>query len=507
MIKQFRRPLIFVKRYTNGINYYLNTKTIDRLKILGQFLGIILLTSVIAFTFLNNVTPFGVTVQYASEQQSENISDLVPSNRTIKEVIDGRKVFKQIDDLIYFSTLMPFQFDSATVRITYKNNNPNQTFFAGFQKEEGWNYETKPFDIPYLNELDWIRNGYDPVLYQREQKYNSVEDFTNDPPKDAIIGTAEFNTDIGDIAYTKIKGYEPQEKNTVINTPLRGKHILYVYMQNEKFNMKLYKQDLNWYKDSDIMTVKIYKGGELVHQVNVEDDGIQDDSHKVLKPQIVDIKNPGRDLPENGVYKIVIEATNDTVIRKIETNLHKIVFANSIFPVANSMVYHSIIASTSATTVYTNALNLSATTYHNQGKQNILVGDQTLGVDTLNKTTYLPPKENIAKVIVPQNDVLLTGFMGYFAFEKDQFFLPTEYHILPINKKDDIKLVDYILTDYRPAIHDGEWLVNDNYFDLSNAYIKNGRLTWVIKAPHLKENKNNITIKNIQITFHKKGWL
>lgn len=493
--------------YLKDIPFFVNKSAMYRVRTAGQFLGLILFTTIVGFTFFNNTTPLGVTLQYAMEQDTKNISKLSPKDRVKTEIVNGETLLKQIGDIVYFNTEMPFQFDYATVRVFFKNPSLEQTFSIGFQDREEWHYDTKPYDIPYINPLSWTKNGNDPVLYQRDRKYVSVDDFINNPPLDSIIGTFEHETNIGNLSQYRIPTYNPQLQETIIDTPLRGKHTIYAYLEKEKFNMTIIKQDLNWYEDTDVAKIKIYKDEDLVYQVTIEDDGIQDSSKKILPAQEITINNPGNELPENGVYKIVIDANGDTIIKKIKTNLHKIVFANSIFPVTNKDVYPGVAATTSATTVYTNALTLSATTYHDQGKQNILVGNQVLGVNTLHSASYLAPKENISEVIIPQNDVVLNGFLGYFAFERDQFFLPTKYHILPITKAEDVELVDYILTDYLPSRTEGEWQVNEQTFDLRTAYIKDGKLSWIIKAPKLKERGGEIIIKDIQITFHKRGWL
>jgi hypothetical protein len=495
------------KFYIKEIPFFLNQKAMYRVRTAGQFLGIVLLSAVIAFTWFSNITPFGITVQYAMEQNTKSISKLGPNDRAQTVDIKGQKMFKQIGDIAYFTTDMPFAFDQATIRVFYQNPNQEQTISIGYQNQQEWNYDLKFIDVPFLNNLKWVKNGYNPALFQREQHYTSADSFLSNPPENSVIGTFNYDTDLDKIAQTRIPYYSPQSNKTVINTALRGSHTIYAYLENEPFQMNIIKQDLNWYEGADDMTVKIYKGKDIVYEIKTEDDGVQDQSHKIMPEKEIQIKNPGKELPETGVYKIVIETNGDTIIKKISTNLHKLVFANSIFPVTNSKVYNGIVATTSATTVFTNAPTLSAQTYHEQGKQNILVGNQVLGVHMLQSAAYLPPKDDIAQVTIPLNDVVLNGFMGYFAFSRDQFFLPTKYHILPITKPEDVGLVDYILTDYLPSHKEGEWQVNEQTFDLRTAYIKDNKLSWIIKAPKLKERGGNIIIKDIQITFHKKGWL
>lgn len=508
MIKQlYRRHLQFVKNYYSDIYLYFTHFKIERLKLTGQLLGIFLFSAVTFFILINNLTPFGITMRYSLGQNSKTFSTLGPKDRVDQIGNKDNIEYKVKGNLVYFTTTVPFDFDSASVKIYYKNINPNQTIALGYQSNKDWKYEFRNIDIPALNKLNWIRNGYETVLYQRVQRYKSVDEFLNDPPYDGIIGTYEYETEIGSKNSISVKSYRPKAEDTLINVPLRGSHTIYAYLKNEPFNMKISKQDLNWYQGSDEMTVKIFKGKDLVYETMAQDDGIIDASKKVLHPITMNIKNPSKNLPEPGVYKIVIEANPDTVINSISTNLHKIVFANKIFPVNNESVYNKITSSTIPTTVYTNTLAISANTNHIHGLQDIIVNNQVLGLNTVKTQKYLVPKDMESKVIIPQNDVILNGFMGYFAFDKDQFFLPSKYFVMPIRDVDDIKVVDYIITDYRPASENSGWTVNEQYFDLEKAYVNENKLSWVIKAPGLQENNRNYIIKEIQVTYHKKPWL
>lgn len=493
------------RRFSFLKDLHVDEKTKHVLKIAGECVGIIILTAIVGYTVLNNFAPLGVTTKYSLQNGDKNMSGLGPRQRIDTKTIDGQHVYYQKDDLVYFTTKMPFDFDTATVKVTYQNPDPEQTLSIGYQDQEKWHYDTKSFDIPFLNNLSWQRNGEDPVvLYQREPNYPSVDAFLKNPPKDALIGTYAYDTDIGDVSHTKLPGYQPETKTTVIDTLLRGRQVIYAYLEDEPFKMTLQKQDLNWYEDPDVMTVKIYKGNDIVFQATADDDGITDDSRKIQPAQEIVLQNPGPELPETGVYKIIIDANPDTVIRQIATNLHKVVFAGSLFPIANTDAYNELVASTAATTVYTNAFTLSATTYHEAGKQDIFVDNQLLDVNMLNTDHLMTPANTLSKVTVPKNDVVLNAFQGYFSFDPKSFFLPSPYYVLPLNKKEDVDLVDYILTDYLPPHKDGQWLTQERVFDLSKAYVNNERLSWLVKAPKLKSSKEKIKIKDIEVTFYKK---
>ena len=49
--------------------------------------------------------------------------------------------------------------------------------------------------------------------------------------------------------------------------------------------------------------------------------------------------------------------------------------------------------------------------------------------------------------------------------------------------------------------------MQERTFDLDSAVVKNGKLSWLIKALKLKDNEEGVMIKDIQVTFHKKPWL
>ena len=103
----------------------------------------------------------------------------------------------------------------------------------------------------------------------------------------------------------------------------------------------------------------------------------------------------------------------------------------------------------------------------------------------------------ISEITIPKSDVILKGLLGYFAFSKDQFFSPSRFKLLPITEKADIEAVDYLVTNYKPSRQEGEWRVAEAEFDLKTAFVKNGELSWLIKAPGLKENGDEVIIKKI----------
>jgi hypothetical protein len=275
-------------------------------------------------------------------------------------------------------------------------------------------------------------------------------------------------------------------------------------LSHEPFNMTLTKRDLNWQNDPDAVKISVYKGKDKVFDATIDDDGNSSNNRNAGQPQSVEIKNPGPGLPEAGVYKIIIDTPGDSMITNITTNLHKLAFEGPLYVADNHEVYGDIVAKTKPTLLTTNAQSLSFRSDHEQSKT-ATIGKQVININKPNQVFNAISTTPTTNVIVPSSDMIING-TGYFAFNPDQFFVPTPYKILPINSAEDIDQADYILTDYKTPTHQGEWLVAEREFDLHDAAIQKGQLSWLINAPGLKENKRTVEYKSIEMTLTKKGW-
>lgn len=468
---------------------------------------------VLIYIAILNLTPFGITKYYVSGVNKE-ISEPGPKNRVSSINTNEGLVQKQTDDLIYFTTSMPFKFEKAKVKITFQNSSENQQLFLGFQDEDKWHYDNTLIDIPFLNLTDWTKVKGVPNIFQRQYKYQNIEGFLNNPPQ-SIIGSYYLDNSFA-VSKMKIPNYQPGNTITEINTPIRGKQILYAYLENEPFKMWISKQDLNWYEEPDPVTIKVYKDKDVVYTATIDDDGIEDTSGKVLPVQEIYIQNPGPGLPEAGIYKIVLDGGADTIITNIKTNLHKIVFEGPIYLAGNQEVFPKINKSTNPNLLFTNAKIISARTYHKPSLQEIKIATEganlkvastsakLIKLDSLNTQISTDSASLISQIFIPLSDIILSGQAGYFAFQKDQLFYPTAYSMKNIADKEDLENINYILTDYNPTSRVGNWSQAETEFDLSSAVIKNGKLSWLIKAPNLKKSSGEIIIKKIEVTLIKK---
>jgi hypothetical protein len=469
---------------------------LKKLTFISRIIALLIVILVILYVFIANTAPFTITKIYDTKS-------LGPGDR-INKLPNGNIV--QTKDLIYFNTKMPFKFDKAKVKITYNNFSQNQELRLGYQDQKEWHYNTQTFDNPILNNLNMKRIGNGPYLYQKNLTYTKINDFIRNPPKDKVIGVINFPSNNYLQPKINMPGYTPSKINSKISTPLRGKITFYAYLKNEPFNMNISKQDLNWYKDPDVVKISVFKGKDIVYDATIDDDGNQTDNHESTIPESIGLKNPGPGLPESGVYKIIIDQSSDSLITNITTNLHKLAFEGPLYVADNHEVYKNVVTKTNPSLLITNAQKLGFRSDHGQSK--IAVVDKQ--IITITQPNQVFPANNYspsANITIPTSDMVING-SGYFAFSLDQYFAPTPYKILPIISSEDVSQSDYLLTSYpgTPKHKDG-WSITEQSFNLKNAHLEKGRLSWIIAAPNLTNNKNTIEIKNIEVQMTKKGWL
>ena len=459
-------------------------------------LAVFVLTGLLGlYVVIQNINPFGKVAAYSLA--TKGLSQLSPKDRVTQQ--DG--VQKQTGDLIYFTTDFPTEFDEAKVTITFKNSTPNQQIHLGFKDEEKYHYQTKPIDNSSISVLGWSTIGANPVLYQKNKVYADTNEFLTTPPTDAIIGLLNFDRNNFTTESIRLNDYKPSDTLTVISSPLRGNTTMYVYLKDEPFRMWIKKQDLNWYKGPDPLTIKVYdSAGDLVYTQTQDDDGIADASKEVLPEKEIYVENPGPGQPEEGVYKIIFES-QDLLIKEIKTNLHKIVFEGPLFAAGNSKVYKGAVENMEPLTLFSNALLLKALTLHNETTQSIRLNDRDFPLVKAHTTEVITPKIGEFTLTAPKSDVILKG-IGYFAFTKEQFFLPTSYHFLNIEEPSDVQWADYIISNYKAPRIEGDWKVAEQTFDLAKAVPDKNKLSWLIKSPNLKESSGSVEI--IEVTYTKK---
>ncbi len=461
------------------------------------FAGLLLLFVGLLIWF--NLAPFGLVRQY--KEGDRRMSKLGPDDRVMGVRVDNTQINKQIGDVMYFSTdVGATKFDKAKVKIIYQNPSPDQEIFLGYKDRPEWHYETKLIDSPILNSLNWKRAGDSLMLYQRNDAYKSIDEFFSQISTDEVVGT--YNLSPNNFFIDKLPDYSSSSNERNIELGLRGKHTMYVYLENEPFNMSFHLKDLNWYEGKDKISIGVYFKGNLIKEATSDDDE-NDSADKRGGERILSLEFPEKGLTESGVYKVVVDSTQDTILTNIVTTIQKIVFAGQIYLTANNEVYPEIYSETKALNIYSNSKILSFLTHHPNAIQEIMVDGEEILIEQPLKEVAITNNDGFNEIKLSKNDLIIKGITGFFSFTKEQFFEPTKYIFLPIDEPEYINLVDFILTDYiTPQIING-WKVAEVEFNLDKAFINNGKLEWMIQSPDLKANNGELFIKDLQIELIK----
>ncbi|HEX8923679.1 MAG TPA: hypothetical protein VF828_03020 [Patescibacteria group bacterium] len=463
---------------------------------------LIIAVLIILYIFLENYGSLRANFYYSSLSSHQFISGFSPADRVKPANDQGIAVSVQTDDLLYFSTKLLKNFNHAKIKITFKNPYPDQDIYLGFQDQMGWHFQSRLIDSPLLSQLDWPSSGSNPVIWQRQKKFDGLDDLLKNTPSSSAIGLYSQDNDLFTGSVT-LPGYQPQKTITVINTPLRGKQTFYVYLKDEPLNLDILKQDLNWYADGDTLTASIYHGSQLIYSTVLQDDGITDGSRRLGSLQELNIVNPVEyQLPE-GVYKIVLDTNSDVIIRNIKTNLHKIVFDSPLYLASNSVEYPGVVPQIYTNTLYTDAQSVNIKTVHPSSLQTISVKDQSYKLSDINSILNIPLNGPLNAVFVPKSDVQISATFGYLSFTPDQYFRPQPAKVLTITNPDDLKLVDYVIANYSQPRQDGAWQTATASFDISKAFIQNNKLSWLINIPGLRDSGRSIEIKEIDVELTK----
>jgi hypothetical protein len=354
---------------------------------------------IISYVLASNYTPLGVSVNYQSGKTG--LSNLIPQNR----VEEKNGTSTQKDNLIYFTSDMIYSFDTSKIKVTFKNHSNDQQILLGYRNQSLWHYSLKALDIPFINNLNWQKVGSGPYLYQKTAKYSNMSDFLNNPPKNKVLGIIDYNKSDFIQSYSSIPQYQPSNNETSIVVPLRGKTIMYAYLKGEPFKMTFTKHDLNWYSDPDVVKISVFKEQKKVFDATIDDDDNVSSNHKTGPSQSITIQNPGPGLPEAGVYKVVIDAADDSLITNIKSSLHKIAFEGPLYVADNHEVYGSTSKTTRQTTLFSNAQHLNIRSDHGQSNS-ATVGQQTLKITQPNSVVSATNTLPVTQIIIPNSDML-----------------------------------------------------------------------------------------------------
>ncbi|MHB8903680.1 MAG: hypothetical protein ACYC40_01065 [Patescibacteria group bacterium] len=470
--------------------------------------GVILLILTLVFLYLK-VIPFGHISYVRSYPEAFRsgkgfIYGFSPAERVDLKSGDYPRL---IGDPVYFSVFTPRTFDTAKLTIKYRShlNSSEPIIEAGVLADNiVWSYDLKPLQNKIIDSLktDWPRleNG-SKVLLQKDKKYNSWAELEADLNKGKLQNCPEgINSCLATYNYNVPSRYRQTNLNNsvplVINTPLRGAHQLYIYLNNQPLHLEFDFINLRQDKVDDPIRINLYavnENNKLISSKYLADDkktAADSKDNSEVKKIIIDEKNLS-----NGLYKVEIKIRDDTVIKKISSSVDKLVFINKIWPVSADMPL----------SLWTDSPYLQAKVYSPASRQTINFAGKNFVLDEPYKQFDLivDAPQSAKEIRLNKDDVILEN-NGVFAFNKNNLFNPAPTKIDRFFKVDDN--IKYIIADYETPldyIEEG-FKTKTVSFNTKTAYRENNKYNFMISVPGLDSGTSSadyLEIKEIRLDF------
>jgi len=460
---------------------------------------------VVLYVLCMNIAPFlfdmhstfSLDVGSENENSEKMIKPLSPEDRISDRINNQYRELK--NSLVYSTIKIPFYAEKITITARFKDNFPENSagFYIGAKDMEEWHYQYKPIYISNFEEFEELPKIQDDsrtlyFLNSVAEKFASIDEFIKNIPKNAIVAT---NIELDNKA-AKINDYSPESLK--ITTSLRESHTFYVYAK-ENIILSVSKQDINWYKNEDNLSIEIYDSNNtLIANALIPDDGIINNTKEQNPVQKITLFTPK--LTE-GIYRIKFIGNADTIIREIEINQNKFVADSRVFLADNEEYGIPTIPSKLYTKPEKNSV-FSFSTYHRNGFQTININDKSLEINSvIAKFNISTDTNDFVEISSEKNDIIVNS-LNYFSFTKDSYFEPFEYRTTGIN---NAKNADYLLVDYKKPVEDNGWLIGTAEFNIDDLYIKNKELSIILNARHLTNQPNyTIPVDYLDITIHSK---
>lgn len=420
------------------------------------------------------------------ERDHSFISDITPAERV--EIEDGQA--RIMGDPAYFTLRVPRPFRIATVILRYKFPSEKLDIMElGILADSlNWRYRTKPVENKMIDHLSLVWNRIEEdgsLLLQRENKYDSLEEFMNTPPSGEEIALYNYDWD----KKYSLPGYEPDQENSSIRAPLRGSYQFYTYIKEEPLNVEFKFWDINENEEKDDFTINLYYEDKLISSKDVQGDGIEEDTGEIniLGQAGFDIQ----DLAE-GVYRIEVAANDDIITERIDSQQSKISFRGNL-KLAKTDILKGDFEGVYPLKLYTDGLEVHAKTIHPSSRQSLSINEdrQVLNIEETYKkfSQEIEPGAGKKSNIGIEKSGLILNSDGVFSFTADSLFNPGFKKLRSARSLTDN--INYILADYQSGEKDNGWQVKEIKFDLGSAYSEDNKYKFLVSVPGL-ENDDDI---------------
>ncbi len=443
------------------------------------------LFGVVFFLLWQGVVPLG-EITYSSDLKDGNdfIGKLDPDTR-IED--GGRRI---IGDPVYFSLRTPRSFQSVELEILYRNEDFPLLEAGMLIDGDRWRYQTQPLENRIIDELleDWHvlkENGL--LLLQKQQGFQSKDDFLNNLPDFSEIAVYNYNLDREFI----LPDYKATSSSQTIDLDFRGSYEFYTYIKEEDLEFEFQVQDKNENEGPSPININLFFQGKLIDNEYLPDDGVVEAIGEKTPPRRVSLKT--EDLPE-GVYKIELKANDDIITRQISTSQQKLSFANQV-RLAEEARSHEF---------YVTGRELSAQVSNPAYRQALVLDSEELPLTQAYKR-FITKLDCHPCFLDTESGGLILSSDGVFSLSQEALIDPS------INRVDanlDVERegIEYILAEYTPPEKKGDYRLARARFDLSSAYKEDGEYGLMLSVPGLRaEDDSGQYIELEEIRVNLKG--
>lgn len=479
------------------------TWTFPTFKIAVRIAAALGLAAALGFLFMRAFVPDGrLSVTTDLVRPAPYVSQPKPSERLAlpaRIADDGTPRTRMIAEPLFIDLSPPSKFDAVTMTLAYENSGHPLVQVGALSSAIDEQFEMRPVEDRLLDGLPWKRvSSGSLTLYERGDRYASVDEFFRDPPERGRVAT--FGAD-APLPY-RLAGYVPSGESREIGVSLRGHHRMLTYVKDEPLSFSFTVQDMNRQDGADPVIVSVFRGDgkEPVARTILKDDGDTTDDQRSSKLRTVPVTLVS---PEEGFYQIEFTASADVFIRKIVTRQRKLVFADKLY-LGDHVGFSD---STPPVTVQADGGRLVARTAHAESVQTITVGGERLALEQPNVRYFRQLKGAGALVPVtsPKRDVLLETD-GAFALSKEEYFdpLPLELQWYTSARDLDARGIDFVLASYEPPKTDGALRTGTVTFDMRKlAKTKEGAYRFVISAPGITETRHDLSLASVTFSMRR----
>ncbi len=438
----------------------------------------------ISFLLWKFIAPFGI-IRYSSDFSKYHyfISELTPKDRLVTNNQQVRNLIKAEPVYFYLKTLRPFK----TAVVTVNFSNPPSFMELGICRDKAqWNFERQPLYFETLEKFgtsDHVLREDGLLLWQKEKKYNSINDFISNPPAVESIGVYNYNLPLR----FEIKDYKASTSAQNFALGAKGSYSMVTYSQGDPINLDfVVRKKSDKTAESKIFVTAYNSDGSSIETKNYDWTiplYLTDYQYKTLNFKF--------EVPFAGSYRIEFKTDNEVETERIETKQNLLSVMNTIQLADFSRTNFSI---------FTDATNLSLQTTNPKSIQNIRVDEQTIDLPktyTLINERLDDQTRKIKEIKLQKDDILLAGD-GFFALKPSEIINP-----FPRQFTNSIDLessgLEYVIARYEPIglLENGQRTIT---FNLEQACVDKDGYPFIISMPGYSE-QDGTKIENIDITF------